>query len=161
MTRTAMAGIVGALATALVGVGAVSAATGGDTPSGNKLAGAWKATVVQPAPLPTVLSLQVYTATGGLVETSNQPPMGRSPMLGNWVRTGGRRYSATGVHFLFDPQTGAFVGTRRIDRTFELAQDGQSFTGIARVTTFDVNGNTLGTGTANTSGERMQVEAQP
>ena len=158
MTRTTIAGTAAALTAALIAAGAVSAASTGNGESGPKLAGAWKGTVMQPAPLPTLQSFQVYTATGGMIEASNQAPTGRSPMFGNWVRIAGRRYAATGVHFLFDPQTGAFAGTRRIDRTFELAQDGQSFTGIAKVTTFDPNGNVVGTGTATATAERMQVE---
>jgi hypothetical protein len=50
---------------------------------------------------------------------------------------GGRLYSAIGVHFIFNPQTGGYQGTRKINRTIELSQDGQSYETVARVTTLD------------------------
>ena len=62
------------------------------------------------------------------------------------------------MHFLFNAQTGALIGSRKIDRTIELSEDGQSFTAVARVTTFDPNGAVLGVGTATSSGTRMRVE---
>jgi hypothetical protein len=65
---------------------------------------------------------------------------------------------APGVHFLFDPQTGAVTGTRKISRTIELSQDGQTFKAVARVTTFDASGNVVGQGTALATAERVQIE---
>jgi hypothetical protein len=74
---------------------------------------------------------------------------------------GGRLYAATGVHFVFNPATGEFQGTRKINRTMELAQDGQSYETVARVTAFDASGNVVATFTARASGERMQLEPNP
>ena len=71
-----------------------------------------------------------------------------STMIANgssWERIEGRLYAATGMHFLFNAQTGEFLGTRKINRTIELAQDGQSFSLIGRATTFDPGGNVLAT----------------
>ena len=82
-------------------------------------------------------------------------------MVGSWERIHGRLYASTGVHFLFDPQTGAYVGKRKINRTLEVAEDGQSFALVARVTTFDANGNVLGIFAVRGSGERLQVELIP
>jgi hypothetical protein len=65
------------------------------------------------------------------------------------------------VFFRFDPQTGAYLGTRKVNRTHELAQDGQSFSHVARVTTFDPNGKVLDTFTARATAVRMQVERIP
>ena len=79
-------------------------------------------------------------------------------MYSSWKRIQGRLYAATGVHFLFDPQTGAFSGTRKVSRTIELSQDGQTFKAVARVTTFDPNGNVVVQGMALATAERMQVE---
>ena len=80
-----------------------------------------------PAPLPPLQSLQVFNRGGTAVETSNEPPGTRSPMFSTWKHMGGRLYAATGVHFIFNPATGEFQGTRKINRTIELAQDGQSY----------------------------------
>jgi hypothetical protein len=65
------------------------------------------------------------------------------------------------VFFRFDPQTGAFVGKQKINRTYELSQDGQSFTFQGRATIYDANDNVV---VANVpvsgSGQRLQVEEQ-
>ena len=74
---------------------------------------------------------------------------------------GRRRYAATGEHFIFNPQTGALQGTRKINRTIEVAQDGQSYATVARVTTFDPLGNVVATFVARASAERMQLEPIP
>lgn len=146
---------------AVVASEAMSAAAGTSSvgkSAGNRLAGTWLATVNRPAPLPPLRSLQIFTDDGSAIETSNEPPATRSQLYGSWERIQGRLYAATGVHFLFNPQTGEFLGTRKINRTIELAPDGQSFSAIARVTTLDPNGNVLGSGIATSSGTRMQVE---
>jgi hypothetical protein len=133
----------------------------GTTTSANQLAGTWQVIVNRPAPLPPLRSLQIFTSDGSAIETSNEAPSSRSPLYSSWERNSGRLYSATGVHFLYNPATGEFVGTRKINRTIELSEDGQSFAAIARVTTLDPNGNVLGSGTATASGERLLVEQIP
>ena len=82
-------------------------------------------------------------------------------MYGSWERIDERLYAATGVHFLFNPETGAYVGTRRINRTVEVSHDGQTFKLVAKVTTFDTSGNVLGTFTVSGTGQRLQVERIP
>ena len=113
----------------LVAGAATSATSASSTKSlaGNQLSGAWQATVNLPAPLPPLLSLQVFDAGGGFTESSHEPPATRSVLYGNWDRIEGRLYAATGIHFRFDRQTGAYLGTRKVDRTIELSRDGQLF----------------------------------
>jgi hypothetical protein len=159
-TKRSLFGWAALLASTVVLVTAASAGAGPGKP-GMKLAGAWQVTVNRPAPLTPVASLQIYNADGTGIETSNEPPTSRSPMFSSWERIGGRLYAATGVHFLFNPQTGEFLGTRKINRTIEVAKDGQSFTVVARVTTFGPSGNVLGTGVATAAGKRITVERIP
>lgn len=158
--KTAVLSAIVVFALAIAVAAGVTGTSAADS-SGNQLAGAWQATVIPPAPQPPVHSLQVYNGDGGWVETSNQDPATRSAMYGAWERIGRRLYAATGVHYLFNRQTGAYLGTRKINRTIELARDGQSFSIIARVTTLDPDGNVLGSFVATSSGERMQVERIP
>jgi hypothetical protein len=82
-------------------------------------------------------------------------------MYGSWERVHGRVYASTGVHFLFDPQTGAYVGKRKIDSTREVSEDGQSYSAVSRVTTFDANGNVVGTFTARATSQRLPVDRIP
>lgn len=146
---------------AVIAVGGGVIATAGATreSAGNNLAGTWTVTVNRPAPLPSLASLQVYTRQGSMVE-SGSDSASRSPQYASWKRVGGREYAATGVLFRFDPQTGAFVGRTKINRTIDLAQDGQSFTFKAHVTNTDVEGNVVASFSASGSGQRLQVEEQ-
>jgi hypothetical protein len=148
------------------GVAAVSVAgeaiATGDTASnrsGNQLAGTWNVTVNRPAPLPPLASLRVYTGAGSMVE-SGDDSASRSPQYGSWQRVAGREYAETGVFFRFDPQTGAFLGKQKINRTIDLSDDGQSFTFQGRATVYDANGNVLASVPVSGSGQRLQVEAQ-
>jgi hypothetical protein len=127
--------------------------------SGNQLAGTWVATVIRPAPLPPLTSLHVYTDDGSFVESgSDASGAARSPQYGRWERVGGRLYAGTGSFFRFNPQTGAHVGSMKINRTLRLSDDGQSFTAIARVLTLDLSGNVVSSFLSHSTGERMQVE---
>jgi hypothetical protein len=156
------ASAVAALAACVIGGMTASAGTSAAWRSqANTLAGTWESTINLPAPAPPVQSLQVYNRNGGWVETSNQDPRSRSAMYGSWERIHERLYAATGVHFLFNPETGAYIGTRRINRTVELSDDGQTFKLVAKVTTFDTNGNVLGTFTVRGTGQRLQTERIP
>jgi hypothetical protein len=146
--------------TAVAGAFAAStlSAAPAKTANNNRLAGTWAATVVRPAPLPPLRSLQVINDDGTAIEMSNEPPTTRSPLFSTWKRIEGRLYAATGLHFIFNQQTGEFLGTRKINRTIELSNDGQTFEAVARVTTFDPSGNVIGQGVATGSGQRIQLE---
>jgi hypothetical protein len=160
--RTTFACIIALLATSVVTGGAVSVAAGADTESsGNQLVGTWQVTVNRPAPLPPLHSLQVFTDDRSVIEMANEWPAERTASYGKWERIGGRLYASTMVFFRFSPLTGAYLGTRKINRTIELAQDGQSFSHVARVTTLDPNGNALGSFVVRATAERMQVERIP
>jgi hypothetical protein len=152
------AAIASVLAVIAVGGGVIATAGATNASSGNQLAGTWTVTINRPGGLPPLASLQVYTGAGSMVESANDSAP-RSPQYGSWERVAGREYAATGVFFRFDPQTGAFVGKQKINRTIELSEDGQSFAFQGRTTIYDANGNVV---VANIpvsgSGERLNVE---
>ena len=127
--------------------------------SGNQLAGTWVATVKLPAPLPPLTSLLVYTDDGSFVEWgSDSSGAARSPQFGKWERIGGRLYARSGTIIRYNPQTGAHVGSMKINGTLRLSDDGQSYTTIARVQTLDLSGHVVGSFISLSSAERMQVE---
>ena len=146
---------------AVIAVGSGVIATAGATSesAGNQLAGTWTVAVDRPPPLPPVSSLQAYTAQGSMIESGNDAAS-RSPQYASWKRVKGREYAATGIFFRFDPQTGAFLGRMKINRTIELAQDGQSFTFHGSSTVLDANGNVVASVPGSGSGQRLQVEEQ-
>jgi hypothetical protein len=155
--------LIAALASGVVAVcvagGAIATADTASDRSGNQLAGTWSVTVNRPAPLPPLASLRVYTGAGSMVESGNDSAS-RSPQYGSWQRVAGREYAETGVFFRFDPQTGAFLGKQKINRTIDLSDDGQSFTFQGRATVYDANGNVLASVPVSGSGQRLQVEGQ-
>ena len=151
--------IVTAFAVTAVGGGVIATAGATSQSAGNQLAGTWTVTVNRPPPLPAVSSLQAYTAQGSMIESGNDGAS-RSPQYASWKRVTGREYAATGIFFRFDPQTGAFLGRMKINRTIELAQDGQSFTFRGSSTVLDANGNVVVSVPASGSGQRLQVEEQ-
>lgn len=165
MTRkTAVASLITLVAAALLAAGAVSAGDGDASrgqPSGNQIVGTWIVTVNRPAPLPPLTSLQVFTRGGSVIETANEWPATRTESFGAWKRIDRRLYAATTMFFRFNPQNGTYLGTQEINRTIELAQDGQSFAHVARVTSLDPNGNVLGSFTARATGKRLEIERIP
>jgi hypothetical protein len=160
-TKRAIAAAVALVATLTVTAGAVSGVTGAKPrlhSAADQLAGTWIVKVNRPAPLPPLTSLQVFTRAGSMIENANEPSATRTEAYGSWKRLHGRLYATTTLFFRFNPQTGAWLGTTKVDRTIEVAQDGQSFTVVARVTMLDPGGNTIATFPATASGQRMQVE---
>jgi hypothetical protein len=146
----------------LVAAGAAIAPAGtasNQQSSGNQLAGTWVATVNRPAPLPPITSLQVYNDDGSTVEWANDSSgAARTAQFGTCERISGRLYACSGTFFRFNPQTGAHVGSMKINRTLRLSEDGQSFTTVARVQTLDLSGNVVASFVALSSAVRMQVE---
>ena len=154
------AAVATALAVIVVGGGVIATAGATSQRAGNQLAGTWTATVIRPAPLPPVTSLQVYTARGSMVE-SGSDSVSRSPQYASWKRVGGRAYAMTGVVLRFDPQTGAYAGQMKINRTMDLAHDGQSFTFQGTATVYNANGNVVTSFPVSGSAQRLHVEDQP
>ena len=134
--------------------------------SGSSVEGSWLITVTRVNPPPgmptTFQSLMTFAAGGGLTETSSTGTTRRGPAHGVWERISGRTYATSMTLFRFDPSTGAFLGTQRVDRTMELSQDGQSFEGVSLATLFDPAGNVvLGGLRATEVGQRLQVVRIP
>jgi hypothetical protein len=148
------------LALTAVAIGAVHSASASGDNAGNQLAGTWRVTVNRPAPLTPIVSLQVYTGDGSVIENANDTGA-RSPSFGAWERVNERTYASSGVFFRFDPQTGAQVATHSIDRTIRLSADGQTFAAVAHAVTRDLNGNVIADLRVPSTGERMQVDRIP
>jgi hypothetical protein len=123
------------------------------------LAGTWIVTVNRPPPLPPVTSMQVYTEGGSALEEAMGWPAARTTAYGSWKPVQAERlYRATTVFFRFDPQTGAFLSSEKVNRTIQLEQDGDSFTVESKVTRYDQDGNLISKSSATGSGKRMDVE---
>jgi hypothetical protein len=151
-----------ALATMVAGGSAVTpvGSASNEHSSGNQLTGTWIVNVDLPAPQTDVTSLQLYTDDGAFMESGNDS-MARSPQYGSWERIGGRVYAASGTFFRFNAQTGAQIGSTKINRTIQLSSDGQSFTVVSRATFLDLSGNVVASFPGSATGERMPIERLP
>jgi predicted small secreted protein len=130
---------------------------------GNSVEGSWIVTVTRVNPPanvpPTFKSLMTFDSGGGMTETSNTGTTLRGPAHGSWERIDGRLYATTMLFFRFNPQTGAFAGTQKVNRSMRLSQDGQTFEAASLVTQYDPDGVVTVSGLrANEAGERIGAE---
>jgi len=155
--------VIGVLVAIAVSAGAISASAGGDH-HGPKLVGTWMVDVNRGPALPPLKSLQSYTGGHNVIEIANGGATVRSPSHGAWDKIGGRKYGTTVIFFRYDPVSGAYLGTLKIRHELEVAEDGQSFTGVAIGELRDANGNLLpGSNTRKdtVTAERINVEPLP
>ena len=158
--------IAGIVLTVVVAFGAISASAGNERASAAspKLVGSWMQTVDRGPSLPPLKSLVSYNGGGTVVEIANGGATVRSPSHGAWKRIGNRKYGSTAVFFRYDPASGAFIGTLKLRHELELAQDGQSFSGVAIGELRDANGTLLpGSNTRRdlVTANRVNVEPLP
>jgi hypothetical protein len=92
-----------------------------------------------------------------VIEMANESPQTRTASYGSWQRIHGNLYAATALFFRYDA-VGNFIGSQKIDRTIELADDGNTFRHVARVTVLDQGGNPVASFVARAAGERMAVD---
>jgi hypothetical protein len=150
----------------VVAAGAVTAQEGSASNrhgSGNQLAGTWIVTVMRPAPLPPLIVFQHWNADGTYLSfsgngTLGDSPAGRSNEFGSWERIERRLFASSGSFLRYDTQTGAHIGSTRLDRTIRLSDDGDSFAVVTRAQVLDLDGTVVTTLFSRASGERMQIE---
>ena len=147
---------------AMVAAGAIYASSGDDGRSqgANQIIGSWELTVDRGPQLPPVKGLTTYTRGHSVVGTANV--LNRGPSHGTWQHLSGRLYADTHVFFRFDPATGAFLGTQRVNETAELAPDGDSYTSVAISNLFDPSGNLVAGGLrATVTATRIHIDRIP
>jgi hypothetical protein len=150
----------------VIGIAAGTATGSSSTSHANELAGTWVVTIQRPPPLRPITVYQAWTSDGTYLSysgngTLGDSPAGRSNEFGAWERVEGRLYASSGSYLRFDTQTGAHIGSTRIDRTIRLSDDGESFAVVARIRVLDLDGNVIATNLVRTTGERMQIERIP
>jgi hypothetical protein len=161
MNRSLVVVVAVIAATGMSAIGAITAAAESEEAQsvGNTLAGSWDVAVDRPAPLSDLRSLQTFTSDGSVVEIANGGTALRTSAHGAWERIAGRSYASTIVFFRFNPVTGAYLGTQKINRTITLSLNGDSYEGVGVSTLFDPAGNVEITGLrAPETGVRINVE---
>lgn len=147
--RSALAAIALAGVTAMVATGAISAASDdpgrGRWDGASQLVGTWDVTVTIPNPPPGLPPVQKSLATfnedGTTVESANAPTAARGASHGAWERIGPNLFAMTRVFFRFNPQTGAYLGTQKINATVRVSPDGETFAAVSFSELRDAEGN--------------------
>ncbi len=130
--------------------------------AGYALVGTWDVTLSLPGQPPGRV-LATFTGDGGTVESAAAaPPTLRGTSHGAWERVGPSLFAVTRVFFRFNPQTGAFLGTQKVNATVRVAHDGKTFTAVSISEQRDPAGALVVGGLRGTAqGVRLEVEQIP
>jgi hypothetical protein len=146
---------------ATAAVSASGAKSPAKTGAGYALVGTWDVTLSLPGQPPGRV-LATFTGDGGTVESAAAPPTLRGASHGVWERIGPYLFAVTRVFFRFNPQTGAFLGTQKVNATVRVAQDGKTFTAVSVSEQRDPAGTLVVGGLRGTAqGARVDVEQIP
>ena len=128
-----LATVIGVLAISVIGAGAVSAAWQGDEPGQGRadaFVGTWDVTLMLPGAPPGRV-LATFNVDGTTVESAAAPPATRGASHGVWKRIGLDLFSVTRVFFRFNPTTGAFLGTTKVNASVLVAKDRETFEAVS------------------------------
>ena len=164
--RSALA--LGVVACAILAIGSAGASTGAagdddddDEPRLGALVGTWEVTVQLPG-APPARVLATFNDDGTTVESAAAPPATRGASHGVWKRIGRNLFSVTRIFFRFNPQTGTFLGTTKVNATAHVASNRETFEAVSISELRDpagtlIAGDLRGTATAT----RVHVETIP
>ena len=121
--------------------------------SASQLEGSWEVTVMPTGGDP-IVDFATFTQGGGLINIDPDPNV--SAAIGTWVKTGGKRFAATFVHFLSD--AGVPLGTLKVraEGTFDPQTD--TFSGPFQ-TDVVIGGNVVQTICGTVQARRINIEA--
>jgi hypothetical protein len=150
--------------TVMVATAAVTASAAKAPPkasAGYALVGTWDVTLSLPGQPPGRV-LATFSGDGSTVESAAAPPALRGASHGAWERIGPYLFAVTRVFFRFNPQTGAFLGTQKVNATVRVASDGETFSAVSISEQRDPAGNVVLAGMRGTAaGTRIHVEQIP
>lgn len=153
----------GLTALVVVAAGGALAASQEDDSRGQPFAlvGTWNVTLSLPG-APPARVLATFNSDGTTVESAAAPPTTRGASHGVWRRVGHDLFAVTRVFFRFNPQTGALLGTTKVNATARVAPDRQTFAAVSISELRDPAGTLIVGGLrGSASAVRMQVEEIP
>ena len=137
---------------AVVVAGCAPLASTGETSGG--LVGAWIVTASRPAGVGK--NLLTFSSDGTFFRSGDTHPV-LSGAHGAWKRVGDREFDATYIAFRFD-QSGKWIGSTKTRIHIVAGPGGIEFTGVAKVSTLDLQDKEVGTSETRLEGKRIQVE---
>jgi hypothetical protein len=136
----------------LLVAGCASLGATGETNRG--LVGAWIVTASRPAGVGK--NLLTFSSDGTFFRSGDTHPV-LSGGHGAWKRVGDREFNATYIAFRFD-QDRKWIGSTKTRIQIILGPGDDEFTGMAKVSTRDLQDNEIGTSEVRLEGKRIQVE---
>jgi hypothetical protein len=152
-----MRSILLSLLTAVVVAGcAASAASRQDVAveTNRSLIGAWIVTASRPAGVGK--NLLTFSSDGTFFRSGDTHPV-LSGAHGAWKRVGDREFDATYIAFRFD-ENRKWIGSTKTRIHIIPGPGDNEFTGVAKVSTRDLQDNEVGTSEVRLEGRRIQVE---
>ena len=137
--------------TALAAGCAMPKATG---ETGRGLIGAWVVTASRPAGVGK--NLLTFSSDGTFFRSGDTHPV-LSGAHGAWKRVGDGEFDATYIAFRFD-EKGKWIGSTKTRIHIVAGPGDNEFTGVAKVSTRDLEDKELGTSETRLAGSRIQVE---
>ena len=138
--------------TAVLFAGCASLSPTGESRGG--LVGAWIVTASRPAGVGK--NLLTFSSDGTFFRSGDTHPV-LSGAHGAWKRVGDREFYATYIAFRFD-QSGKWIGSTKTRIQIVAGPGGNEFTGVAKVSTLDLQDKEIGTSETRLEGNRIQVE---
>jgi len=143
---------------------AVSASAAKNPPkasAGYAIVGTWDVTLSFPGQPPGRV-LATFANDGTTVESPAVPAALRGASHGVWERIGPYLFSVTRVFFRFNPQTGALLGTQKVNATVRVAQAGGTFAAVSISEQRDPAGALIVGGLRGTAqASKLEVEQIP
>lgn len=125
------------------------------------LVGTWDVVLSLPGAPPGRV-LATFMADGTTVESASAPPATRGASHGAWKKIGPSLFSVTRIFFRFNPQTGAFLGTTKVNATARVARDRRTFSAVSLSELRDPAGTVVASGLRGTAqGSRISAEEIP
>src|SRR5512141_2652040 len=137
---------------AVVVGGLASPGLAGETSRG--LVGAWIVTASRPAGVGK--NLLTFSSDGTFFRSGDTHPV-LSGAHGAWKRVGDKEFDATYIAFRFD-QDRKWIGSTKTRIHIVSGPGDDEFTGVAKVSTRDLQDKEIGTSEVRLEGKRIQVE---
>ncbi len=139
------------LATGCASLGSTGGSTG---ETGRGLVGAWIVTASRPAGVGK--NLLTFSSDGTFFRSGDTHPV-LSGGHGAWKRVGDNGFEATYIAFRFD-KDGKWIGSTKTRIHITAGPGNNEFTGVAKVSTRDLQDNEVGTSEVRLQGKRIQAE---
>ena len=118
------------------------------------LIGAWIVTASRPGGVGK--NLLTFSSDGTFFRSGDTHPV-LSNAHGAWKQVGDKEFDATYIAFRFD-QNGKWIGSTKTRIHIVAGPGDNEFTGVAKVSTRDLQDNEVGTSEVRLEGKRIQVE---